>query len=274
MPRISQLSDLDTPAANDILLLVDQSTGQTKKILLSDLLGIPNLGWTSAAESWSYASWSSGTRIGVLTVPSDATTKYSAGMRIKITQSTGGTKYGIIVEVTSTTITIFFQSGTTLNNETISDNFYSTLKAPLGFNPDPLQWQISLSDTNDNTRNSPTAGTWYNQGSISQAIGKGAWKLRLKASLNVVVSGTSSGGEVCLSTANNSASDDRLTFHINNSSGITQHGLTNTVEAYVLLSSQTTYYVNIRATSGSNTSVAILGSSRYPTRITATCAYL
>ena len=41
-----------------------------------------NTGWTSVADSWTYASATT------ITVPTDATTKYQAGDKIKLTQTT------------------------------------------------------------------------------------------------------------------------------------------------------------------------------------------
>ncbi len=273
MPRISQMTELTTAEPTDMLAIYEASTGVTKKISVANLTGLPDLGWTATGESWSYASWSSTTRIGTITVPTNATTKYSAGMRIRISQSTGGTKYGIITKVEATTLTVFFPTGVTLNNEAISSPVYSTLKVPYGFNPDPTNWQLTLTDANDQTRSTPVAGTWYNQGSLSIVVGIGAWDIRFKAYLNAVVSGTSSGANATLSTANNSNSDDRFMFGLKNSTGITQHGVSGDTIVDVLLAAQTTYYVNIQATSGSNTSVSLLGTLK-ATRVIVTCAYL
>ncbi len=273
MGRISSLTELTSLASDDYLVVLDSSANIAKKISIANAFGIPTFGWTASGETWTYSSWSSTTRIGVITVPTDATTKYNVGWRIKITQSTGGTKYGIIVKVAATELTVFFKSGTTLNNEAISSPHYSATKIPLGFDADPTQWQLTLTDANDQTRNTPTAGTWYNQGSLSLVIGIGAWDLRFKAYLNAVVSGTSSGANATLSTANNSNSDDRFMFGLKNSTGITQHGVSGDTIVSVLLAAQTTYYVNIQATSGSNTSVSLLGTLK-ATRVIATCAYL
>lgn len=95
-------------------------------------------GWLEANESWTYASWTAAIRVGTITVPTDATTKYQVGMRVKITQSTGGTKYGRIEAVAATLLTVSFPVGTTLNNEAISDPAYSTVFAPKGYDPSDL----------------------------------------------------------------------------------------------------------------------------------------
>lgn len=131
--RISQLTQLAASAIaqTDLIPIVDISAGQTKYATVKDLVGIPDIGWTAAGESWAYSSYSSTTKLGVITVPTDATTKYTVDMWIRISQSTGGTKYGRIMAVTSTTLTVYFSSYT-LNNEAITSPVYSTEQTPVG----------------------------------------------------------------------------------------------------------------------------------------------
>lgn len=133
----------------------------------------PSIGWISARESWSYSSYNSTTRVGVITVPTNATLKYTVGWRIKITQSTGGTKYGIIHAVSSTTLTVFFPTGVTFNNESITDNFYSMVKAPFGFDIDPAVWSRTTTFTTDRTFNSASWTTLTD----SIDLGIGAWNV-------------------------------------------------------------------------------------------------
>lgn len=129
--RITQLSELTTAAQDDYIVIVDTSTGTTKKITVKNLTGLPDITWTTTGESWSYSAWNSTLKRATITVPSDATTKYAAGMFVKFTQATGGTKYGKIVSVTSTTLVVYL--GTyTLNNEAISSPVYSALANPIG----------------------------------------------------------------------------------------------------------------------------------------------
>lgn len=129
--RISQLSELTQAAAADYLIIVDESTGQTKRITVANLVGIPDIGWTATAENWAYSSWNSATNVAVITVPSNATTKYSVGMLVRFSQSTGGTKYGRILSVASTSLTVWMP-GYTFNNETVSTPVYSALAQPYG----------------------------------------------------------------------------------------------------------------------------------------------
>ena len=119
MPKIKALPpNTEGLQGADVLPMHNDSSDDTEKVSIEQIR--THITWTPAEETWSYSSWSSTTRIGIITVPTDATTKYSAGMRVVFSQSTGGTKYGIIVAVSATTLTVFFPSGTTFNNETIS----------------------------------------------------------------------------------------------------------------------------------------------------------
>lgn len=171
--RITQLSELTTAASDDYIVIVDTSTGTTKKITVKNLTGLPDIGWIATGESWSYSAWNSTLKRGTITVPSDATTKYQKGMFVRFSQSTGGTKWGYIVSVTSTTLVVYMGSST-LNNEAISSPVYSQLAQPLGvpsnvsnYNPYKfmayrnaanttsnsgavVQYDTELYDTNDN----------------------------------------------------------------------------------------------------------------------------
>jgi hypothetical protein len=93
--------------------------------------GFFNGGWLDVAETWAFSSWNSTTNVGVFTVPTDATTKYSVGMFVRISQTTGGTKYGKILSITSTTVTVWMP-GYTLNNETVLTAFFTVSAHAVG----------------------------------------------------------------------------------------------------------------------------------------------
>lgn len=91
-----------------------------------DLDAVYRSGWINPNESWSYASATT------ITVPTDATTKYQVGDRIKLTQSST-VKYFYIIGVAATTLTITGGSDYTLANSAITANYYSKVTNPLGF---------------------------------------------------------------------------------------------------------------------------------------------
>jgi hypothetical protein len=277
MGRISALTELTSLASNDYLLVLDSSANIAKKISVANAFGIPDLGWTASGETWTYSSWTASTRTGTITVPTDATTKYSAGMRIKLTQTTGGTKYGIITAVAATLLTIFFPSGTTLNNETISTPYYSTLKIPYGFNPDPSIWSLQYLNTSDVSTSGNTANTWYFLAGHSLVVPVGAWRVSLRVYL---YSYTSSGSTIeingTLSKTSATVDDRQLLIALrrvdNGASGIQSAEGTLTTYKNVILTSQTTYYFNMM--SPQTTVITRTGGTQSTTVIEALCNYL
>ncbi|WP_442766606.1 hypothetical protein, partial [Mitsuokella multacida] len=96
-----------------------------------------------AGETWTYLGADAPTY--TFTISGDKTSKYSPGMRIKLTQTT--VKYFIIVAVSysypNTTVTIYGGTDYTLENAAITDPYYSMVKAPAGFPLDPAKWTVS-----------------------------------------------------------------------------------------------------------------------------------
>jgi hypothetical protein len=229
-------------------------------------------GWIPANETWTYSSWDAEVYTGVITVPSDATTKYSPGMRIKITQSTGGTKYGIITAVATTSLTVFFGTDYTLNNETISNPYYSHHKAPFGFPLNPNKWKIELKPSNAYTAN-PTQNTWYNATNISIPIG--VWRITIQAyPWNSYRTNTGRVSTyMTLSTTNNSESDADFTSMSEGSfaANVSEEFLVSILfaEKTLSISTKTTYYLNYKTTS---TGMAAVGIGSIIIRII--CAYL
>jgi len=82
-------------------------------------------GWQPAKGSWSYASAST------ITVPSGAASLYQKGDRIKWTQTT--VKYGVIVGVADTLLTIAVNTDHTVANAAITLNYYSHELNPIGY---------------------------------------------------------------------------------------------------------------------------------------------
>lgn len=213
------------------------------KTLVSPTLQGTVTGWIEAGETWTYTSFDSTNATGVITVPTDATTKYQVGMRVEVTQS-GTARRGIITNVASTTLTVYFGNLYTLANAAISSPRYSSAKAPYGFNPDPANWSVTLIDSTTRSQSSPTASTWYNLGGLSISIPIGAWNVSYQATIE---QNGSSGSVVVvrstLSTSNNSESTINFTTYHQ------AFNITNVVafvhrQNYLTLSTATVYYFN------------------------------
>ena len=232
-------------------------------------------GWIPA-EAWTYASADDPTYTFTLSA-FDATTKYSPGMRIKLTQSTGGTKFAIITKVVfddpGSTITAYFGTDYNLENEAISSPYYSREKAPFGFPLDPTKWTVITSDTSDRSQATPTSGIYYNLGTLSISIPIGIWSLDYQVVAHK--SYTSIIGQdinVALSTANNSVSDNDLL--IKSYSHSTDYMFAIFRQKTVSIATKTPYYL-IMSTPNGGASVIIHFRGDYSnTIIRAVCAYL
>jgi len=273
--------------------IVDVGTTQTitgVKTLNSPVINTPTIttplfqgsidGWIAANETWTYSSWDASVYTGVITVPSDATTKYSVGMRIKITQTTGGTKYGIITAVATTSLTVFFGTNYTLNNEAISNPYYSPHKAPLGFPSDPNKWKIEVTDTTNRSKTSPTSGTIYYTefGSININVPIGSFRITLSCLAGATVSASNYlSGYLALSTSTSSVTDADLKVRYarsnNNLAYAQEEDNPVFLEKTLVLSSKTTYYL-ILWTDWNATGELSLQNSSQKLILRAVCAYL
>lgn len=261
----------------------DKLTGNDTGVILdtptinNNILGTFN-GWIGADETWTYSAWddTNGVSTATITVPSDATTKYSAGMRVMFDQTTDGTKYGIITAVASTSLTVFMNTDYDFDNETISNPFYSPFKAPFGFDLDPDKYMVELTDSTQRSQSSPSAGTWYNLGSLSIDIPIGSWNTSYQVYL---YSGGSSSSDIhassTLSTANNSESDSEWTANIRNSGTSATRRIASLVSRSktINLSTKDTYYLNAELVEGTASNVQFENQSA-PLVIRAICAYL
>ncbi len=133
-------------------------------------------GWV-AASGWSYSLVDD--PIGVISLSSGH--GITVGMRIKFMNG-GNTIYGIVVAVTSTTITFLHEIDPTdsqakylMADSAITDAYYSPVKAPQGFPMEPTKWTVKAINSNSNIVSSPTSDSWYHLGSFSLVIPIGSW---------------------------------------------------------------------------------------------------
>jgi len=237
----------------------------------SSASGIPVDGWIAASETWTYVSADGPT--GVFSVPADVTGKYSAGMRVKYTQTT--IKYGIVTAVGAyaagvTPITIYGGTDYTLANAAITSPYYSPVKAPFGFPLDPMKWTVEVTDTTQRSQVSPVSGTWYNLGSISISIPIGVWNVIYK--LLAQCNGTSGSIYVLatLSTANNSETDKKLTDQVGAGAVSNVYNVLGR-ESVLAVAVKTSYYLNSSTTADQT----LYNRNEIATAvIRAVCAYL
>lgn len=232
-------------------------------------------GWIDANETWTYSAWddTNGVSTATITVPSDATTKYQEGMRVKFTQPTDGTKYGIITKVETTTLTVLINNDYDFDNEAISDPFYSAAKVPLGFDLSEEKYGILVTDTNSNVQASPVQNQWYNSGSISADLPIGLWKAGYTAHIRSI-DGSPGSQDILATLSDASASESDADFTRGfTANDVSRLGGSVRAEKLLALSTKDTYYLNIRCKNSGLSSIAIRGDLQ-TTRIFAVCAYL
>lgn len=134
--QVTWLKDVN---AGTGLTITRNSSGATLSLANTD-------GWLATDESWTYASSTT------ITVPSDATAKYSIGDKVRLKQG-GGYKYFYIINVASTMLTITGGSDYTLTNASITDNDVSKVSTQVGF----PQW-FSYTPSYTGFSSNPTGG--------------------------------------------------------------------------------------------------------------------
>ena len=231
-------------------------------------------GWTPVTDTWTYASADDPTYTFTLSA-FDATTKYMPGMKIKLTQSTGGTKYAFITKVVfdnpGSTITAYFGTDYNLENEAITAPYYSREKTPFGFPLDPTKWTVITSDTSSRSQESPTDGTWYNLGSISISIPIGVWGVFYKLAIQGAKATSTFYLATTLSTANNSQSDTEFTCYSGGTGDMLRDS--HSTRKTLPVSSKTSYYMNSMSAGSSLDSLYNLNHVS-TLIIEAVCAYL
>lgn len=261
-----------TGAHSDITADSLEVDGQTWANLL--------LGWQTVSDSWSYAS-GTGTNVGTITVPTDATTTYQAGMKLKFTQTT--VKYAIITKVEATTLTIYMGTDYTIANAAISAISVSNAKAPFGFPIDPIKWTVSTTSSSDHNKASPSSGTWYGDTGLSAtgpniSLPIGVWDVTYSANTlftNSAATAATNGLAVSFSTSASSETDTSMTSYSRNYVATTAQQRSSHIRSKrIAIASTTTYYLIVQATDSGESSISLAGSTLPSISIKAVCAYL
>ena len=234
----------------------------------------PESGWYPAEETWVYASADDPTFTFTI-AGVDLTTKYSAGMRIKLTQTT--VKYFIITAVafsTDTTITVYGGTDYDLANAAITSPYYSTQKAPHGFPLDPVKWTVEVTDTTERSKTTGISNdTWYNlNAALTISIPIGMWKVQILAMCRADFASGSSNIKSTFSTTTNSESDADMTTYFVSSGTIT--GATLFREKVISLAAKTSYYLNNSVSTGVTVNAIYVSGNTSKTIFRAICAYL
>jgi len=238
-------------------------------------------GWTNADEVWTYDS--ADDPVFTFTVPGDKTSKYSAGMRLRLSQNTGGTKYFIILKLVysspNTTFTVYGGTDYNLENEAISSPAFSACKAPVGFPLDPSKWTVRVTDNQNRTQSNPSTGVWYNLGGTNSQINIpiGCWDVYYQVVVRAYESDAVAGIEVyvTLSTAGDSESDSKWTSRMEIMTDSTPKVIGGSVfrKDFMNLAAKDTFYLNAKTSVAAN-SLSFVNADAGDMVIQAVCAYL
>jgi hypothetical protein len=132
--KITELDENTAPLTTDLLAIVDDpgDTPATQKVTVGNVVSQLSAGadgWTASTDTWTYASASTFTIAGV-----DRTATYTAGTRLKFTQTTD--KYAVVTGSsfsTNTTVTIAVNDDYTIANAAITAPYYSYAANPQGY---------------------------------------------------------------------------------------------------------------------------------------------
>lgn len=195
------------------------------------------------------------------------------------------TEYGVITNVTSSTIQVFCPEGYGIPKETLSAPFYSTQDAPYGFPRDNGKWEVETLMNIRVTKTTPVTATTYNYGD-RLTVPVGAWLLGYKVSpylrtttaqqirIQTDLDPTEVTGAYPSSTGATVDSKSRWNTISGYCSSQTDLAGESKVEAPVELSAATTYNLNHYCQfTGTGNSSAFLNDLANG-RIYARCAYL
>lgn len=231
--------------------------------------------WTDATGTWSYSSADAPTFVA--SVNNDQTAIIYPGQRLSLTQTTE--KFFIVTAVGSysggnTLITMYGGTDYTLAAEAITTPKWSNVKVPSRFPMSAAKWAVTLTDTTQRSQNSPTAGTYYNLGSLYIDAPIGVWNVFYKCYGQTNRSSGDCDILTTLSIANNTIGADNLTFYMLSTPGVSFQTYINIVALNgIIATSKTRYYLNLATLSTGITT--LLSRNDYKTmNIVLTSAYL
>lgn len=231
-------------------------------------------GWELLNATLTYSSAAAPTFVATTSI--DLTAYVGPGDKIWLNQS--GSKYFIVVAITSSTITLYGGTDYVLANAAVTSPYVSHAKSPAGFPLNPDKWTVEVASTSVANQNLPVSGTWYNIGSLSIAIPIGIWRTEYYAGVSAQVVSAAQAAIVMttLSTANNTESNPDITTKLRlytSTSETKQLWGTPTKSDVIVLAAATTHYLNHKCDGASVNDITLIGADA-KIIIRAICAYL
>lgn len=235
---------------------------------------IGNDGWVPATDTW--IAGAADAPSYTYSIAANVTGTYGLGQRIKFTQTS--VRMGIITKVDysapNTNITFYGGTDYTMATGTsITNPYYSLMKAPVGFPLSPTKWTVQTIYGNDASQSTPTQNTWYNLVTGSISIPIGIWDTYYETTPGFLdASSTNWQTRVTLSTANNTESDTSWSALVDGSA-VVRGFVTLFRRGIIEVTTKTTYYLNFK-TNISGLDTLYVANTSSPQVIRAICAYL
>ena len=215
----------------------------------------------------------------------DLTSFLSVGMKISWVQN-GTTRYAFITAIsfsTNTTMTVYGGTDYDVDDTAtfaISSFRYSTVRSPHGFPLNPAKWTVETRKTSDISV-AVSSNTWTNIDTTTIVIPIGLWNVEFQVSghSDRTSAGTGDSAAICLSTANNTASDeDLICMNGYYGSGVAGSSDLTGGAAYrrkiLELAAKTTYYLNVHIQNAGTYYIQPAQAYSGALIIRAVCAYL
>lgn len=268
--------------ADKVALNTNSNIADINKCNASDLNDIKKAfniqvaqGWykTGLSPTFTYSSWDSTTKTGVVNSNLDLTPYLSVGMKIKFTQNSA-IKYAFITAITSTQLTLFLGTDYSLNNSGISDAYYSMLKAPYGFPMNPEKWELSFVRSSNDLYSTTTTTNYYGGANNKLTVPVGVWEIEYNYTIQFTSASTSCYSRLTLSQSLSEITAGSLTstFVMPLTSGTSASQRFVNSKIYNLTEEKTFYLLFKNDMAYNN--LYFVGSSAQPSWIKAKCSYL
>ena len=234
-------------------------------------------GWYSLPidVSFEYASYDSSVKTGMISTSIDLTSYLSLGMKVKFNQD-GDTKYAFITKITNSQLTLYMGNDYSLSNSTISNFYYSMLKAPYGFPLKRESWDIIKTITTTTWENNPSKDSYYQLENMTITVPIGEWEVGWQANIYPQRTGTGTNEQQSgLSTSLTEPSNPELFATIFTTGNTTQNMANMGRNSNYYFDSKKTFYFLARTTQSNMTFIGIYANNFYGyATLYAKCQYL
>ncbi len=162
---------------------------------------------------------------------------------------------------TNTTLVVQVPEGCTIpTSGGVTSVVYSGQRSPYGFPSAKAKWVVQTIIKTSTAQNSPTASTWYNLGAIRLTVPIGSWKYGYQATPYAYKPTNSIEVGITLATSSSSETDPIMT---STTTGYQEASTRKSVSDFIVLTSATDYYLNLRTVTSSVTNIQLVEGSSY-----------